>query len=516
MAKIFSLFGEIFIDNEKANKSIEDTTNKGKNAHTSFAESAGNIAKKATAIGTAIAGASTAVVGGISAMATKTSDYADKFDKASLRTGIAVEDLQRLNYAAGQSGISLETVEKSAKKLSFRLGEVSEGNKTTIAMFEKLGVSVTDSNGNLRSSSDVYNDTIKKLADMGDTAQATAVGTDLFGKAFTDMKPLLAEGSDGIQELEDRADSLGIVMGKDAVDAGVKLGDTMEDIKQSLAGSLNKAIVQFMPVLQQLLDKIIENIPKIQATIDKLQPTITKAFNIAMSVVTFVIKNINIIFPLFVAMWGTVIALNIPKKIVSVGKDFSALFKLISSNPIILVIGAIIVAVGLLIANWDKVKKAASSVKEFVCNVFNTMKDKLSNILDGVKNVFSNIFGGLIEVVKAPINFIIDGINVFIAGLNKIKIPDWVAEIGGKGINIPLINKLKVGIDYVPYDEMPALLHKGERVLTADENENLNKKESGKVVNYYNSINIEKLEVKEKEDINRIAEELHYLELKEV
>ena len=41
--------------------------------------------------------------------------------------------------------------------------------------------------------------------------------------------------------------------------------------------------------------------------------------------------------------------------------------------------------------------------------------------------------------------------------------------VGGKGINIPSIPRLEVGMDYVPFDDFPALLHKGERVLTADE-----------------------------------------------
>ena len=59
--------------------------------------------------------------------------------------------------------------------------------------------------------------------------------------------------------------------------------------------------------------------------------------------------------------------------------------------------------------------------------------------------------------------------NAFIKGLNKLKIPDWVPGVGGKGLNIPLLKKLRVGMEYVPYDDMPALLHKGERVLTADE-----------------------------------------------
>lgn len=89
---------------------------------------------------------------------------------------------------------------------------------------------------------------------------------------------------------------------------------------------------------------------------------------------------------------------------------------------------------------------------------------------ENVKNIFSNIAKGLGNIFKSPINFIIGIINGFIGGLNKIKIPDWVPGIGGFGINIPQIPKLKVGMDYVPEDNFPAILHEGEAVLTKEEN----------------------------------------------
>ena len=55
------------------------------------------------------------------------------------------------------------------------------------------------------------------------------------------------------------------------------------------------------------------------------------------------------------------------------------------------------------------------------------------------------IFDALVEVIKAPINLLIDGLNVFIRGLNKIKIPDWVPKVGGKGLHFNEISKLAEG-----------------------------------------------------------------------
>ena len=66
---------------------------------------------------------------------------------------------------------------------------------------------------------------------------------------------------------------------------------------------------------------------------------------------------------------------------------------------------------------------------------------------------------------------------------------------------------------------MPAILHKGERVLTkeeAKEYDNAKNQKNDTIYNYYNNITVEHLEVKEEKDIERIAEELLYLQKREV
>ena len=171
------------------------------------------------------------------------------------------------------------------------------------------------------------------------------------------------------------------------------------------------------------------------------------------------------------------------------------------------------------------IKNTVSSV----ISVFKNIIDFIKNVFTGnwkgawenVKNIFKNIADMLGNIFKSPINFIIDLINVFIKGLNKIKIPDWVPAVGGKGINIPLIKKLRVGMEYVPYDDYPALLHKGETVLDKEEadeyrNNKYNSQQQSVINNYYNNITVEKLEVKEESDIEAIAEELYYLQRKGV
>lgn len=136
------------------------------------------------------------------------------------------------------------------------------------------------------------------------------------------------------------------------------------------------------------------------------------------------------------------------------------------------------------------------------------------------KKIFADIWDNLKTIVKAPINFIIDGINLLIRGLNKISfdVPDWVPVIGGKtfGFNIKELSKLRVGMDYVPYDDYPALLHRGEQVLTASEakekrekeQEEKNGSEGAGNVKIDVNVTIERFENNSEQDIETLADEL--------
>lgn len=106
------------------------------------------------------------------------------------------------------------------------------------------------------------------------------------------------------------------------------------------------------------------------------------------------------------------------------------------------------------------VKGVLGSMIDSVTNYIRTLRGVFQGLIDfitgvftfkwakawqGLKDIFSSIVSGLGNIFKIPINIIIDGINGFIRGINRIKIPTWVPGVGGKGFSIAQIPRLAEG-----------------------------------------------------------------------
>lgn len=109
---------------------------------------------------------------------------------------------------------------------------------------------------------------------------------------------------------------------------------------------------------------------------------------------------------------------------------------------------------------WGVISHVISLIQDGFSKAASFVKDTFSKVKDFISRIFSTV----VSIIKAPINGLIGLVNGVIKGLNKIKLPDWVPGIGGKGINIPLIPKLDTGTNYVAGEGL-AYLHEGEAVV---------------------------------------------------
>lgn len=121
----------------------------------------------------------------------------------------------------------------------------------------------------------------------------------------------------------------------------------------------------------------------------------------------------------------------------------------ILTNPITLVvlgITALIAIIVLCVKHWDDIKNAASKCWDGIKSVWSSVSNWFnSKVVQPISNIFNGLGNSLMNAFKSPINFIIDGINTFLKGINKIKLPSWVPGIGGAGFNFTPIQRLAQG-----------------------------------------------------------------------
>jgi hypothetical protein len=171
-------------------------------------------------------------------------ELAGSLEDMSAKTGIGIEMLQKLKYAAEQNGGSIDTVTNSITKMGKGL---AEGDRGVINALGKLGLSFEDVRRMDPGEAFLaIGDAIGKVHDP--MAQA-ALATTIFGKAGAENLPMF---NGHLKETADAAEQMGLVLSKDVVAAGDQFGDTLSTLLTAGMALLGKVIGPFLPLLQQL------------------------------------------------------------------------------------------------------------------------------------------------------------------------------------------------------------------------------------------------------------------------
>ena len=134
-----------------------------------------NASTRNIAIGFAAAGAA------VFAFQQNIADASNQLVDASTKTGVAVDTLSGLRLAAEGSGLSFENLEAGLIKLPKLMTDAANGSKRASASFDSLGVSVTTTDGELRSADDVLKDVFHSLQNIESAEQKAAKAAEIFG-----------------------------------------------------------------------------------------------------------------------------------------------------------------------------------------------------------------------------------------------------------------------------------------------------------------------------------------------
>ena len=292
----------------------------------------------------------------------------------------------------------------------------------------------------------------------------------------------------------------------------------LEYLKKVIINCWNDIVVIVLPYIEQLRDFIMAawewlstNIPPVLSTIKE---TIIKAWNYVWETLQPILEGLK---ETISAAWEF-IKVYISKALEVISTVIKTGFEIIKNifNTVTESIkwvwnnfGDIIVS---KIKNvWDTITGVFKGASQVLKGIFQTLTGLLTGnwekCWEGIKNIVSGVWSAIKSFVKGGVNSIISAINVFIRGINKIKVPSWVPLVGGKGFNISEIPMLAKGTDYfqgglaIVGEQGPELvtLPKGAKVTPNEETEKMFKGISLNISNFYNN---------REDDIQKIAEKL--------
>jgi hypothetical protein len=175
--------------------------------------------------GKRVAGAGLAVVAGLGAATKAFADMGSQLYEASIRTGVAVETLSALKFAAEQSGVEFDALELSIRKMQKTVADAAGGSGQAVTALARLGLTVKDLDG--LAPDEMLNKIADGMANVQDPTARAAIALEIFGKAGTRMLPMIDQGSAAIAAFTREAAELGIVMSTQDATAAKDLERTL-------------------------------------------------------------------------------------------------------------------------------------------------------------------------------------------------------------------------------------------------------------------------------------------------
>lgn len=189
-------------------------------------------------------------------------DYADKYGDLSAKYDISSQSLQELEYIGTQTGTTLEGLLSTMTMMYNRAKEDDE-------VFSKLGISVKDTNGNMKSMDKLFWETKEALDGIKNSGDRSALMLEAFGRNAMSIGEFLRRDTTELKAMQQQAHDLGIVLNKNVVDGAGKINDYLDEMKLRGKSAFTNLIMgaegaeeQFDEFLDELIVKVDDLVPK--------------------------------------------------------------------------------------------------------------------------------------------------------------------------------------------------------------------------------------------------------------
>lgn len=203
----------------------------------------------------AIAGAFSAIATQVSGLVTNVNSSIDTLNDLSARTGIGVEQLQKYAFAAKLAGVDTAEFGTAVQTLAVNIGKATPGGELDKSL-QAINLSVTQ----LRALApeqqfSVIGQAISQLPTAADRAAASVA---IFGRQGAALAPLFREGAASIEELQARAERLGIIISETQVNNVADMNDAFDTVRATIDGIIGQVIGNLAPAVTAVTEQFLK------------------------------------------------------------------------------------------------------------------------------------------------------------------------------------------------------------------------------------------------------------------
>lgn len=214
---------------------------------------------------TAAAAAIAAVIKVVEEVARTTLQVAaqvDEYVTESMITGVPTEMLQAWDYAAPLIDVDAETIKGAMTKITRAMGEANSGSESAQTAFSGLGVSITDSSGQLRSAEEVFYDVVDALGRVGNETERDALSMDLMGKSAQELNPLILQGSGALKDYAAQARAAGYVLDEQQIKKLAEVDDAYQTLQLTIEANRKQLAADFAPAAKAAMELFTDVVQK--------------------------------------------------------------------------------------------------------------------------------------------------------------------------------------------------------------------------------------------------------------
>ena len=218
----------------------------------------GTMAKAARttqfAIKSLAAGILTLGAGRLAGAARQQLQLAANLERVANTVGFTTTEIQELRFAAEQLQVTQQTLDLGLQRFSRRLGEAAQNTGELLTIANQYGVVLRDSQGNIRSNSDLLGDFADIISRTTDEQEQLRIAFKLFDSEGASLVQLLRQGRDGIAAFRAEANELGVVVDADLIQKAAAAEREVDKLASVLRAKMLVAVAENIDPMLELAE----------------------------------------------------------------------------------------------------------------------------------------------------------------------------------------------------------------------------------------------------------------------